>query len=792
MVKDWQVLKDSRELTRLNEGDKVQLTGTVSRELFRNENSCFSTYLMEDNLGLEFNISGVFEEALSEEQQYEIHGIISEFRGRRQIKADYAHLLHPISKKGIISYLETIKGVGEKLAKAIYKEFGDESLEQIKIDCKNVAGKVKGLSEAKATEIQVILKTEEEKGRYLLELLDIGVPAKIANQLIDDKGYKIVGEVRQNPYILAFDRTISGFGFAKCDDIAKHLNIEPTHSSRIRAGIDFTLTEAGIQGGHCYLSRQALIADVYKLLAIRSAVNVTYIQRGIDEAREAGEIILLSDDKIYSKRVYEQELTVASCIRKLTEYTNTYKREEVEAVLDEILKEEGIDLEINQREACIEMNLTDNGFYILEGSAGTGKTFCLNLILKVANILHRKSNEEELSVSVFAPTGKAAKVASLSTGRKAQTIHKGLKYNANEKKFEFNENNPLLADVVVVDESSMLDISLASNLLKAISPETKVIFMGDTKQLPSVGAGNVLKDLINSEYVKVISLTVVKRQGELSDILKNANHIIRKEMMVNYHGTTDAFIIQRQNDESILNTVLASVKRMLTYPDITMDEVQVLSCQRKGTLGVWRLNYEIQKMFNPFEQTGMSQDELILAERFESLDFQTNEMKQFELYFHVGDRVINVKNDYEVKHYTKNEDGRLIEIENEKGVMNGDTGVIEEIKVIRKGKSTNHQVVVKFDEFYAIFEKNVKNLNHAYALTIHKSQGSAWKSIIIPMSGQFGYMLENALVYTAWTRAREKAVVIGDMNALYMGITRFKAQQRNTDLTKRISDCMSA
>ena len=792
MIKDWTVLKDSLELNLLEDGERVQLTGTLKAQLFRNDNTLFSSYAMKDNKGFEFNISGLFEEALTEGQQYEIHGVVTEFRGKKQIKTDYAHLLHPVSEKGIIAYLETIKGVGKMTAKAIYKEFGDETLEELKRNPKNVSGKVKGLSENKAIEIQVLLKTEEEKGQYLLALLELGITAKVANQLLDDKGFGIVDKIKENPYMLAFESNVSGFGFVKCDEIAEHLEIEPTHPSRIRAGIDYALTEAGIQGGHCFLQRAVLTNEVYRLLANRASVHVSYIEKGIDDARAVGDIIILQGGEVYSKRVYEQEQTVASCVRKLSQAVPSYTKEEVEGVLDEILKEEGLELEVNQRLACIEMNLTDSGFFILEGSAGTGKTFCLNLILKVANRLYQKQNEGELSVKVFAPTGKAAKVAAISTGRETQTIHKGLCYLPSERKFEFDENNPLPADVVVVDESSMLDIALASNLLKAISPETKVIFMGDTKQLPSVGAGNVLKDLINSEYVKVISLTVVKRQGELSNILKNANHIIRKEMMVNYENTRDAFIIARQNDESILNTVIASVRRMLTYPNVTMDEVQVLSCQRKGTLGVWRLNYEIQQAFNPFEKTGMSQDELILAERFESFDFSMQQNRWFELYFHIGDRVINTKNDYELKRYTKNDDGELVIIEDETGVMNGDTGVIDSIEVIRDGKKTVQKIVVKFDEFYAVFEKNIKCLSHAYALTIHKSQGSAWKSVIIPMSPQFNYMLENALIYTAWTRAREMAAVVGDMNTLYTGIQRFKAQQRNTDLTRRISECMSA
>lgn len=790
MMKDWIILDDSLKLNELGEGERVQITGTVKTQLFRNENSFFSTYVMKDNKRFDFNISGIFEDALNEGQQYEIHGVVTEFRGRKQIKTDYAHLLHPVSEKGIISYLETIKGVGKIIAKEIYKEFGDESLTELKKNPKNVAEKVKKLSENKAIEIQVILQTEEEKGRYLLSLLDLGITAKVANQLLDEKGFAIVEKIRENPYMLAFESNVSGFGFVKCDEIAEHLNIHPTHAARIRAGIDYVLTDAGLKGGHCFLDRSTLEREVYRLLANRSAVDISIIKSGIDNAHAIGDIIILQGGEVYAKKVFEQETTVASCIRKFSDYYASHTREEVEAILEEILKEEGLELEVNQREACIQMNLTDNGFFILEGSAGTGKTFCLNLILKVANRLHRKENDGDLAVKILAPTGKAAKVAAISTGRETQTIHKGLCYIPEERKFEFDENNPLPADIVVVDESSMLDIALASHLFRAISPETKVIFMGDTKQLPSVGAGNVLKDLINSEYVRVISLTVVKRQGELSNILKNANHIIRKEMMVNYENTTDAFIIPRNSDESILNTVIASIRRMLTYPGITMDETQVLSCQRKGTLGVWRLNYEIQKAFNPFEKTGMSQDELILAERFESFDFFTQQNRWFELYFHVGDRVINTKNDYELKRYMKDDDGKLKVIEKETGVMNGDTGVIDSIEVTQSGKKKTQKIIVKFDEFYAIFEKNIKHLSHAYALTIHKSQGSAWKSVIIPMSAQFTYMLENALVYTSWTRAREKAVVIGDMDALYGGIQRSRAQQRNTGLTARISECM--
>lgn len=405
------------------------------------------------------------------------------------------------------------------------------------------------------------------------------------------------------------------------------------------------------------------------------------------------------------------------------------------------------------------------------------------LILETAKRLYKKSlgRNKNLEIMVFAPTGKASKVASKSTGMDCITVHRGLGYNP-QGGFEYNEDNPLQADIIVCDESSMLDISLARYLFSAIKAGTKVILMGDTKQLPSVGAGNVLKDLIESNIVRVITLNVIKRQGLLSGVIKNANNIIEGKMVRTYEDTKDAYVIKRQTIKGCQKAIVDSIKRLLQFNEYTLDEIQLLIPQRKGSLGTYLFNYLLQEEFNPGNNNNK-----VLSKKFEARPDETSSSIEFKLYFKKGDKVIHIKNNYDIEHYIKLPTGHYKKID-KTGITNGECGVIEDIITIpgkQKGDETT-RIIVRYEDIYVFYDDNFNELEHSYALTIHKSQGSAWKAVIIPVMTQHWNMLDANLLYTAWTRARKFGVIVGSEKALRHAIATHKSRNRYTNLKERL------
>lgn len=487
--------------------------------------------------------------------------------------------------------------------------------------------------------------------------------------------------------------------------------------------------------------------------------------------------------RIYLKQMYYDEVKVAERVVCLSEKEPIFTREEVESVLDEVLKEKNIVLEEKQRIACIEFNLNKGGFSLLLGNAGTGKTFVLLIILEVKKRLYKRKFKKDLNtgIMVFAPTGKASRVASKATGMECVTVHRGLGYNPGSG-FAYNSSEPLPCDVLVVDESSMLDISLTKSLLEAIASGTQIIFMGDTKQLPSVGAGNVLKDLVESGIVDVVMLDVVKRQGLLSGIIRTANSIIAGKMIETCNDTKDSYVLKRETVSGCHKAIIESIRRILTFDGYSHEEIQVLAPQRKGSAGTYMLNYILQQEFNPGNE-----DVKVLWDKFESVPNEKCEIPQtYELYFKKNDKVIHIRNNYDMELYKKNSFGGYDKIE-KTGITNGETGTIEDIQIIpgkKKGEETK-KVIVKYDGYYCIYEDDFSELELAWALTVHKSQGSAWKAVIVPMMTQYWKMLDNTIIYTAVTRARSFLCVIGQERAIEQAITTHNSIKRYTHLKER-------
>lgn len=621
---------------------------------------------------------------------------------------------------------------------------------------------------------------------------------------------------------------VKGYGFLKCDKIALNMGLAPDNPHRIKSSIKYILEDASTKG-HCYLPVNELILNIISLLELKLSyndmieifkdnkdeesvsvvigersyeINIEKLKKCINDYESAktseeknnakyvyheiepGDVgkqindsicnreIIVEDDKIYLKQLYFAERDFANNIKRLAIYNSKYKRSLVEGILDSICKKENYELEEMQRKACIEFNLSNSGVYILNGSAGTGKTFTLNLILEVAKQLNKVNR---LPILAVAPTGKASKVASKSIGMECLTIHRALGFNP-ETGFVKNEHEPFEETTIVCDEGSMIDIELGSSFVKAIQTGTKLIIMGDTKQLPSVGPGNVLKDLIESGVLKVITLNVVKRQGLLSGIVENANRIINSEM-IHTSKTNDFFVLERLNISDVQACVKSSVNRILNFPGYTMEEVQILLPQRAGSLGVNMFNYLLQSQLNPNKGR-----ERVLKGKFDAKLNENSPIEEFSLYIQKGDKVMHIKNSYNIKLYVKDSSGNYIETD-KTGLTNGEGGIVEDVK---KLDGNNYRVIVKYEDYYAFYEEGVDEIELSFATTIHKSQGSAWRAVILLVVPQHMNMLSNNLVYTGITRARDFCVVVGSTETMKRAINTHTVAERYTDLQDKL------
>lgn len=533
------------------------------KEIYRDENG-WSIYIVKNEKGHEFRIKGVFITPLNIKHQYKVKGIISSFKSENDFKVKEIAPIRPKSKKAIISYLKTLKGLKSK-ADIIYETYGDEAIDVLLNTPDKVANDIKGVGIKMATNWSQQLQSCFESQDTIARLLELELIPRVAKKLYDVYKEDIIIKIETNPYFLINE--VKGYGFDKCDKVARELGISPADKFRIQEGIIYILKKASSEG-HCYLPKDILIDRVKALLDIKlqytemKRFESTYrgqesfeyfigeknkyiiqyddllqhinsyeaesrkktkelyryaihniplerLEKAIEELNETKRIVVEEDEFVYLKKLYKSEIDTAYYVKDLADYKDTYSKGYVEKVLNKILKKDGIILEEMQRKACIDFNTSESGFYLLLGSAGTGKTFNLIKVLEVAKEIAREKHNKALSISIFAPTGRASKIASLATKMPCSTIHKGLGWK--EDGFEHNEYNKLDADIVICDESSMLDINLAKSLFEAIRRGSKVILMGDIKQLPSVGPGAVLKDLIDSNTLRVVILNVIKR-----------------------------------------------------------------------------------------------------------------------------------------------------------------------------------------------------------------------------------------------------------------------------------------
>ena len=652
-----------------------------------------------------------------------------------------------------------IKGIGPSLAKKIVKRFNMDTFRIIEDEPERLA-EIKGISNKKAQDIALIFAEKREARQAMIFMQEYGISNTYATKIIKKYKDNLYNILKTNPYKLAED--ISGIGFQMVDSIAKKIGITSTSVFRLQSGIEYILTKSTVEG-HVYLPKDILLEKAIKLLGVdEDSIENVLIDMQINK-----KIMQKNIDKIiavYSTSYYYMELSVARKLLDLNMHydvmdDNFYKE------VEKIEKEEDIILDVIQKEAV--KQAAKNGVFIVTGGPGTGKTTTINTIIKYFE-------ENGLDITLAAPTGRAAKRMTETTGYEAKTIHRLLEisYNsdADEKNnsklvFEKNEDNPIESDVVIVDEMSMVDINIMHYLLKAIMPGTRLIMVGDVDQLPSVGPGNVLKDMILSNKLKVTKLTRVFRQASESAIVTNAHKINAGEKITLKNKSKDFFYIKRFAVDLVTEEIRTLIKERL--PKYTgynaFTGLQILTPMRKGLLGIEELNKVIQNIVNP--------------------KVKNKQEKVFrDTVFREGDKIMQTKNNYQLVWEIKNKHGYVIE--EGTGVFNGDTGIIKKINTY------SEKIIVSYEDG-KIVEYNYNQLEEielAYAVTIHKSQGSEYPVVILPILSGPTMLLNRNLLYTAVTRAREYVVLIGNDKVINEMIENEKEHNRFTSLRLRLEE----
>lgn len=649
-----------------------------------------------------------------------------------------------------------IKGIGASLAARIVKKFGDDTFRVIEEEPERLA-EVKGISERKAQEIAIQMEEKRDLRDALVYLQQYGISNTLAVKIYNTYGMGMYGVLKENPYKLAED--ISGVGFKMADELAGKIGIHTDSDYRIRSGVFYTLLQA-VSEGHCFLPMETLLERACQLLN----VNVEHIRPQIENLMMDRKLIV-KGDKVFAASYYYAELNCAKMLSELdvpmTEAGNLPSQNTaIEKYLEKLA--DGLDMELDELQFSAVMKAIQNGLFILSGGPGTGKTTTINMMI-------RYFEAEGMDIFLAAPTGRAAKRMTEATGYEARTIHRMLELNSalsdeDTRKvcFERNEENPLEADVIIVDEMSMVDILLFQALLKAVTPGTRLILVGDVNQLPSVGPGQVLRDLIYSGKFPMIELKKIFRQAQESDIIVNAHRINNGEQIALDNKSKDFFMLERNDVNVIYKHMIQLIREKLPrYVSATPYDIQVLTPMRKGSLGCETLNGILQQYLNP-------------------PDGKKREHVAGNKVFREGDKVMQVKNNYQLEWEVISKYG--IPIDRGTGIFNGDMGRIIEIS------ESASSLIVEYDEQRRVTYpfSLLEELELSYAITIHKSQGSEYPGVVIPLLGGPRMLLNRNLLYTAITRARNCVTMLGSSDTVRCMIDNVSEASRFTALSDRI------
>ena len=612
---------------------------------------------------------------------------------------------------------------------------------------------VKGISERKAMEIADQVNEKRDLRQAMIFLQQYGITMNLAVKVYQQYGQEVYGIIRENPYRLADD--IEGVGFRTADEIAVRVGIRMDSDFRIRSGILYVLLQASTEG-HTYLPEEELTRRTGQLLEVgEEQIEKQYMDLAIERKiiMKQGE----NQTQIYAASFYYMEANTATMLKQLN-VSYEVPDLEIEERVRRIEKQTGMELDEHQMTAVKEA--VRNGLLIITGGPGTGKTTTINTIIKYFEM-------EGLDIFLAAPTGRAAKRMSETTGFEARTIHRMLELNGGvdgAAGFERNEQNPLETDVVIIDEMSMVDISLMHALLKAVAVGTRLILVGDVNQLPSVGPGSVLRDIIRSHECNVVMLTKIFRQASTSDIIVNAHKINQGEEVTLDNKSMDFFFLKRYDADVIISVVLQLIKQKLPkFVDATPYDIQVLTPMRKGLLGVERLNGILQRYLNPPSP-------------------QKREKEHGDILFREGDKIMQTRNNYQLEWEIRTKYG--LSVDKGTGVFNGDMGIVREINDFAE------TMTVEFDEGRMVEYpyKLLDELELAYAITIHKSQGSEYPAVVIPLLSGPSMLMNRNLLYTAVTRARKCVTLVGNEVTFAQMVQNTSQQKRYSGLCDRLKE----
>ena len=751
------------------------VSGYVEKIKYRNEENGYSILSVNSD-GLDYVLVGTFPyisegdfiEASGRDVEHPIYG--------DQIQVESYELKAPEDTASMERYLGSgaIRGVGTALAARIVRRFKADTFRIIEEEPERLA-EVKGISEKMAQAISEQMESKKEMRQAMMFLQEYGISMSLALKIYNEYGSRMYSIIKENPYRLADD--IQGVGFKMADEIAQKVGIFTDSDFRIRSGIYYTLLQS-VANGHTYLPQEELLASASELLHVDPAVmekHLTDLQMEKKIVVKVNEEKLLKPEEddstpasrhVYASQYYYTELNTARMLHDLN-LRGTEPETEIRKKLEKICEEERIEPDELQIRAVVEA--VNSGLLIITGGPGTGKTTTINTII-------RYFEQEELEILLAAPTGRAAKRMTEATGYEARTIHRLLELtgvpsddkDTSGMHFERNEENPLDADAIIIDEMSMVDIYLMHALLRAVNPGTRLILVGDTNQLPSVGPGNVLRDLIASGAFDVVQLTRIFRQAAESDIIVNAHRINDGERIPLGKRSKDFLFIRREQPDAIISAMLTLVREKLpNYVHADMFDIQIMTPMRKGALGVERLNTILQSFLNP-------------------KDPSKPEKEVGGTIYRVGDKVMQIKNNYQIEWETRNRYG--IPVDSGAGVFNGDIGIIREINTFAE------ELTVEFDEGKMVDYsfKQLEELELAYAITIHKSQGSEYPAVVIPVYSGPRMLMTRNLIYTAVTRARACVCLVGIPEMLQAMVDNEVEQRRYTGLKIRIQEVMKS
>ena len=735
------------------------VTGYVDHIIYRNAENGYTVLVLVVNEE-ELTCVGTFSD-IAEGENIEAHGEYTEHATYgRQFKVVSFEEKEPEDEMAIERYLGSgaIHGIGLALAARIVRRFKKDTFRIIEEEPERLA-EVKGISQRKAMEIADQVNAKRDLREAMIFLQQYGINMNLAVKIYNKYGGEIYSVLKENPYRMADD--IDGVGFKTADEIAARVGIKTDSDFRIKSGIQYVLQQAAMDG-HTYLPMEELTRRAVYLLGVESSqVEAHYMNLAMDRKI----VMQLKDDitQIYANTFYYMEANTAAMLKQL-DVTYDVPDIEIEAAIRNIEKKTEMELDEHQVEAVKEA--VRNGLLVITGGPGTGKTTTINAIIQYFE-------SEGAEIRLAAPTGRAAKRMTEATGYEAQTIHRLLELSGmpeDDSKsgqavhFERNAENPLEADVIIIDEMSMVDIQLMHSLLQAVIAGTRLILVGDENQLPSVGPGNVLRDIIRSEAFPVVELKKIFRQASESDIVVNAHKINKGEQVILDNKSRDFFFLKRYDADIIIRVVIALIQDKLPrYVEAKPFDIQVLTPMRKGLLGVERLNQILQRYLNP-------------------PDASKKERENAHGLFREGDKVMQIRNNYQMEWEIRGLYG--IPIEKGIGVFNGDTGILKTINDFAETAEVEFE-----DGRWAEYSfKQLDELELAYAVTIHKSQGSEYPAVVIPLLSGPRMLLNRNLLYTAVTRARKCVTVVGSEETFREMIRNEKQQQRYSSLDQRIRE----